>query len=219
MQRSMSKKEDRKTQEITQPFAILVEGLDDRYFFQAACEHLGLQDDVDIVSVNGKDRFREALEAISGIDNCEKILLVRDADNNANGALQSLQDALRQKKFPFPSKAFEWKIGAGLPHVAIAIMPGPNEDGSLQKGALEDLYITVRMKKDRICKCVDDFLECCRGKNPSLKITSKSKVSAFLAAQYADLRLGEAIAKDFDWSHEALKPIMQLLEAFSSNSG
>ncbi|WP_075162800.1 DUF3226 domain-containing protein [Chthonomonas calidirosea] len=210
----MSKTEDRKPQEITKPFAILVEGPDDRCFFQAACKHLGLQE-VDIVSVNGKDRFRATLMSISGIRNREKILLVRDADDDANGALQSLQDALRKVDFPFPSKAFEWKIGAEPPHVAIAIMPGPNEDGSLQKGALEDLYITVRMEKDKICKCVDDFLECCRGENPSLKITSKSKVSAFLAAQYADLRLGEAIAKDFDWSHEALKPIMQLLEAFS----
>ncbi|CCW36558.1 hypothetical protein CTKA_01319 [Chthonomonas calidirosea] len=214
MQRSMSKTEDRKPQEITKRFAILVEGPDDRCFFQAACEHLKLKE-VDIVPVGGKDGFAASLKSISNIGNCEKILLVRDADNNANGALQSLQDALRQKKFPFPSKAFEWKTDAGLPHVAIAIMPGPNEDGSLQKGALEDLYITVRMEKDKICKCVDDFLKCCRGKNPSLKITSKSKVSAFLAAQYADLRLGEAIAKDFDWSHEALKPIMQLLEAFS----
>ena len=194
---------------------LLVEGIEDARFFTAIAHRLN-RTDLQIVTVGGKDNFRSFLvSTLMKSDNFSRLRrlgIVRDADNSAQSALQSLHDALGHAQLPAPSQAWVAEQSGHLT-VSLAILP----DGSSQ-GNLEDLCLrSIENSPDSTC--VDQYVECrvSAGAQIANNRLAKSKVHAFLAVgrDTADpgLRLGEAAeAGVWDWNSPAFQPIIDFLQ-------
>lgn len=124
----------------SKPNLLLVEGRDEELVLSALLRHLGIYD-VQVQGYGGKNRLRYFLTTVTNepnFDQIQSIGIVRDADNNAQAALQSVQSSLRNVGLPAPQT---FLVPADdTPKVAVFIMPD-----NANPGALEDLgnYILV----------------------------------------------------------------------------
>lgn len=166
------------TQEIDKSKLLLVEGQDEVNFFRALLEKLGKNNEVKIIEVGGKDKFKTEFPAIINMpgfsENIEGMILIRDADNNFQSAFQSVQNLLKRYGFNIsePNKLFN---NSGI-RIGVYIMPGDSESGML-----EDLCLRTQ-SNNPIMECVEYFfkeLEKKDIKQPSNM--AKAKCQVFLA--------------------------------------
>lgn len=166
------------TYQIVRPHLLLVEGKDDEGFFDAFLKHLNITN-IQVLSVAGKTKIRKNLKALTktpGFSDLFTLVVVRDADENPDGAFQSVQDALGNAGLPVPDKPFE--ICAGEPRVMVLILPGQGKTG-----ALEDLCLQA-VADDAILYCVEKHLQCLKDQRVTLpKNTGKAKVQIFLGSK------------------------------------
>ena len=172
---------------ITQPWVLVVEGEEDKFFFEAFTEYLGLGQ-IQIVPLGGKTELRRNLSTLiitSGHENILSLAVVRDADLNAASAFQSVCDALKAVGLPAPTRPL---VSTGQnPQVTVMILP---QEGV--NGMLEDLCLRS-VAEDSAAPCVDQYFECLQERNvPSAQNMSKARVQVFLASKEKTLRLGEA---------------------------
>ena len=96
--RQISKK---KLTEFTNSKLLIVEGQDEINFFDALLEkYLGITD-YHIHCVDGKDNFEKQLPLIpnmSGFENVKWLVVIRDADENPNGAFISIKNYFKISK-------------------------------------------------------------------------------------------------------------------------
>ncbi len=112
---------------------------------------------------------------------------MRDADNNASAAFQSVCSALRQANLPVPPAVLQ---PAGTkPIVKVMIVPHGKTSGML-----EDICLDT-VSTDLAIPCVDSYFSCLSSL-PGFTLPnniSKAKVHAFLSSRIEpDKRLGEA---------------------------
>lgn len=155
---------------------IAVEGKDDANFFNALLRHIKITD-VDIREVGGKIQFRDKLPALfrtPGFSEVSIFAVIRDADNNAEAALESIKNILKKEGFNPPKKmnSFSGKS----PEVGIFIMPGNSE-----KGMLEDLCLKT-VENNPVMTCVKPFIESCLKLQSPPSNIAKASAQAFLAA-------------------------------------
>ena len=137
----------------------------------------------------------------------ESIGIVRDADNSAHSALQSVQSSLRNLGLPAPT-VFRESAGT-LPKVSIFVMPDNEHAGALEQLCLQALV------DDPVMPCVAGFLQCVERvltrppENPA-----KAQIHAFLASREdPELRLGEAAQRGYiPWAHPAFAGLGQFLQ-------
>src|SRR5258708_735205 len=80
------------------------EGRDETEFFDALLKHLEVTD-VQVVDYGGKRKMKDflaALPRIPGFAELQSLGITRDADDNPDGARQSIDDAIANAKFPQP---------------------------------------------------------------------------------------------------------------------
>ncbi|MCK4260312.1 MAG: hypothetical protein KAX49_15150 [Halanaerobiales bacterium] len=165
---------------ITKKKILAVEGKDEIGFFYGFLEYLKIKD-VQVLSVGGKDEFKKKLPALIRIHNfsdVEMLAVIRDADDLATGAFQSIKNILEKRvsgdTIKVPEK--ENTFSTGNPKVGIYIMPGNSE-----KGMLEDLCLNT-VKDHPAMKCVNSFMNCILKLDNPPNNLAKAKVQAFLAA-------------------------------------
>ena len=187
---------------------LLVEGREEQFFFDAFLRHLGIND-VQIQNCGGKDNLRAVLRTVAGsldFPLVSSIGIVRDADDNAQSALQSVQDSLGNTDLPVP-QSFLTPAGES-PTVSVFIMPD-----NYNNGALEHLCLSAA-EQDPAMHCVEEFLACIHARVPNPPQDSgKSRIHAFLASRVdPELRLGEAAQRGYiDWTHPAFNDLAQFL--------
>ena len=77
---------------------VAVEGKDDVNFFDALLKYLEITD-VEVRDVAGKENFRRKLPALvrmRGFSDVKVLVVVRDADNDANAAFESIRNLLKR---------------------------------------------------------------------------------------------------------------------------
>ena len=93
--------------EITQEVQLLVEGNDERNFFDAFIKYLSISN-VQIHSFGGKDKLRSSLLGLVSAPGFRQIVkivgIVRDADKSAERAFQSVRDSLENASLPAPTQ-------------------------------------------------------------------------------------------------------------------
>lgn len=200
-----------RTVQITSRKLVVVEGKDDERFFGALLKQVGLTD-VQCIALGGKDEMGKAdrwraLKATPGFAEVAALAIVRDADDNPQGAFESIKDTLRNVNLPDPSAPFQ--IQQGTPRVCIIILP---DAGAM--GALEDLCLQA-VAGEPAMECVEQFWECIqqREKHPPRKV-SKAKLHAYLSSRKEPgRRLGEAAeAGDIPLDSQAFDNIRQVLQ-------
>ena len=164
---------------VTRSKVLIVEGKDEQRLFSVLLDRLNLSN-FDVRPLGGRDKLRPNLEALkktSGFaDHVVSLGVVRDADQNATRAFESVADALRTAGFERPPAPLTFSGDA--PRVGVLIL---SADGS--QGMLEDLCLQS-VADDPAMSCVDDYWACIRERAPRLPTNpSKSRVRAFLASQ------------------------------------
>lgn len=199
------------TREITEPKVLIVEGKDDKNFFEALINHLGLLK-IQVKDIGGKTQLKDRLKALvqtSGFTQVTSLGVVRDANDDHVAAFQSVCAALQNANLPVPERP--WMAVGNEPKIVVLILPKENENG-----ILEDLCLEAA-NSDPAMPCVNQYFECIKKQslNPPSNL-SKAMVHAFLASRPdPDLRLGEAAQKGY-WPFEddAFKQVKTFLQQF-----
>ena len=184
------------------PKRLIVEGNDDRNFFQALVAHLSM-DDVSVRSHDGKDKLKSYLDALvtaTEFDDVRSLGIVRDANGCANSAFQSIQDCLCDAGLPVPPEVAQryeaterMTNGRKAPAVSVFVLPDCESPGSLET-------LLYRMLKPKIKQCITSFLECAGdvdGKQP--KNEDKARVFAYLATRKKPRHSVGVAAKQGAW--------------------
>ena len=184
----------------SKPKLLLVEGRDEELVLGALLRHLGICD-VQVQNYGGKNRLGYFLATVTGEPNFDRIQslgIVRDADDNAHSALESVQSSLRNVDLPIP-QTFLAPAG-NAPTVSVFIMP---DNGG--PGALERLCLNA-WAEDPAMPCVDAFMQCVQDNvDMTPNAADKARLHAFLASRETpDLRLGLAAQQGYlPWHNPA----------------
>lgn len=170
---------------------LVVEGRDDRVFFEKLGTYLNIRDRFQITEYGGKDNLDNALLSVLGdpiFPQITHIGIVRDADY-LPGAFSSVQSALAYANRNSPSPARHYPIpdthtaffGVRV-QVAVLILPAPD-----LFGMLEDVVLTA-LEHDPIAPCVNEYIQCLqeRGVNPVQERLSKTRMRVFIEGKHLD---------------------------------
>ena len=199
---------------------ILCEGRDEERFLFALIndglsDEPGFADDIQIFDFGGVNDLSLKLESykkMEGFDNVTHLMIIRDAELDVNGAIQSIQVSLKHNGFQAPKAPCQW-IYDTKNDIYIGFLLFPTCDGSPTTGALEDLCLKILVKQDAK-ECVDEVrlltsrLENIHGKSFRHKL--KTQLHAYFAVSddYVGMKIGEAAnSKAFDWSSVELESL------------
>lgn len=189
---------------------LLAEGADAYYFFIWACQAFDTSDIqvMDFEGINNLGPYLKTLKEISGYEDVKTIAIVRDAESNPDGAVQSIKKALKSNGFSVPREPFAFAEGA--PRVAFMVLPGFESDSRdsnmLSKGTLEDLCLWMT-EDDPIHACVTLYIDCLKSKNIEIAHPHKTRLHSYLSGKddFVGLKIGEAAkAGAWDWNHPTL---------------
>jgi len=157
-----------------EPHLVLVEGGDDQALIAAMIRHEGLSN-FRVHNMFGTSswtaRFGAIAKQLDFRTNVKSVGLLKDADNNPDGAWESCRAALINSGLPAP---FEPSVLAGA-EICTAIMIAPSRS---ELGAIEELCLRS-FDAGRIT-CVDGYFACLAGHSPNLN-QAKGYVQAYLA--------------------------------------
>jgi len=195
--------------DINRQKVLAVEGKDEVNFFDALLKYLGITD-FKIYEVGGKNQFKNKLPALVRMpffSDVEVLVVIRDADEDANAAFESIRYILRNEGFEPPKDRNQFSDGK--PKIGIFIMPG-NSD----KGMLEDLCLET-VKDHPAMECVNAFIECASKLEDLPNRLAKAKAQTFLAAMPNIVcSVGVAAQKNYwDFNSEVLKDIKAFLKS------
>jgi hypothetical protein len=179
--------------EIPTPFVAVCEGYGDARFIDAILEFKGITKcSVGCPSAKGGSgtgrtaipKYLKGLKTLVQKNHTilRGILVVVDADTDANGSFNFALEALQSAEFPAPSKAFS--VEGDPLRVAVFLIPGEGRTGTL-----EHILWDAAIKRDvALEKCVEDFSACTGGHiiAASDNQQAKMRVSAIVAAHCED---------------------------------
>jgi hypothetical protein len=200
--------------EISESNVLIVEGQDEKLFFDALLNYMGIT--IQVLPIGGKTKIRSSMELLAISPNfpiINSIGIVRDADSDPNAAFQSVKNALRLANnnleadvFPIPDVPLV-TVGNEL-RLSVMILPKIDKPGMLEDICLE------AVKNDCAIECIDEFFGCIAGRNCLMpENASKARIQIFLASRKEPgKRLGEAAkAGYFSWESEAFNRLKDFL--------
>ena len=200
---------------------LLVEGNDERNFFEAFIEYLQLAN-IQIQVLDGKDRLRERLETLAGATafrTVRSIGIVRDADESA--AVQSVQTSLRNAnrgakrwrsgEFPVPDRPEE---SAGeRPLVNVLILPGGDAAGMLET------LLCRTFQGAAVDGCIDGFFRCAEESGNRIHRFDKARAHAYLTTRpHPHVSVGVAAQKGYwNFDHDAFDGVRRFLRSLAQD--
>ncbi len=201
--------------EIESNIQLLVEGKDQLRFSQSLLRHLGIGD-VQIHDFGGVSQLRSFLSgfvASDGFSKVERIGVIRDAEESAEDAFRSVQNALENVELSVPKQPEE-RAGSS-PSVSALILPGAGRPGMLETLLCESFAGTPANG------CIDRFFECMASVS-DLRIANadKARVFAFLAATPKPRHSVGVAALQGLWNleHAAFKVVRRFLEELADGA-
>lgn len=177
----------------------------------------GFSNDIQVMDFGGNSelpRYLTILKNMDGFEAIRSLLVVRDAETNAEAACQEIQAALQRNALPVPEAPRCWRGDA--PQVGFALFP--QCDGTLRNGTLEDLCLSI-LSDPLACDTlasIDKFLahiEASRGTPLNRRFKAKLHTYFSVHNDYVSLKIGEAAkAGAFDWKHAALAPLKNFIQ-------
>lgn len=187
---------------------LIVEGPSDKMFFEKFLSRSNIAE-VQVEHYGGISRlgaFLRALTATPGFRQVTSLGLVRDADDNPQGAFDSLRNSLESAKLPVPSQPMIMQLGN--PQVATLILPDHTRPGMLETLCIE------AVANDPVTSCVEAYLDCIVRSGITINNRPKAFIQAFLASRpEAGLLLGQAAQRNyFPWESSAFDHIREFLQ-------
>ena len=190
---------------------LLVEGNDQRNFFEAFIDHLSLAD-IQIQNFGGVTDLRPFLSILvkrSGFrETVQSVGIVRDAETSAQAAFQSVQSSLENAGLPVPNQP-ERRAGSS-PAVTVLILPGDNSPGMLET-LLNETFANTPEEA-----CINAFFECIEDSSGvPIQRPHKARAQAYLATKpEPHLSVGVAAKRDYwNLNHPVFNRVRQFLTA------
>lgn len=200
---------------------LLVEGFDDKTFFDQLAKHLSYRGKFGIVECGGWTQIKdELLNMISDTEYFRKlrhVAIVRDADRNtcafnsvksalgnANGEMSKQRDEEDRlhpiHEYQIPSQHLV--MAPGSPSVSVMILPGVNDQGALEN------YVKKALKRDKLWDCVKAYFNCLPTVGLSIEEDrrAKSEIGVFISGIVVDSNE----AKSADTRRKLLSDIYRL---------
>jgi hypothetical protein len=207
---------------ITSKSVLLVEGNDEKGFFEALAKHMKLEigRDIELRLVYGKGNYRDQFQAFlndPGFPYVEAYGIVRDADNSAQNAVKSIQDMLKKAGQPCPTNHALFAYDAyNRLKTGIFIMPG-----NTNTGMLEDLCLQS-VQDHPIMPFVDEYIKNVKQQMQAdaPKNERKARMQTFLAGMKDTIPyLGVAAGKGYwDFTSTALYDLRTFISELTSNN-
>ena len=202
------------------PCQLLVEGNDDRNFFESLLDRLELRHRIDVQSYDGRDRLSGFLHAFVNdrrFEDVQAIGIVRDADSSQDAAFRSVVDILANLRH---SKGVDLSIPTVPQHFtegfrSIGIMILADTEG---RGMLESVILKTLVNDPR-WPCVERYIECLRSlASEEIRHPEKSYIHAYLAGTASPhISVGHAAKRGvFDLGHVAFAEICNFLKRLES---
>ena len=194
---------------------LLVEGQDEVWLIDKLLRELELTEVLQIINVNGKNNISRGLKSLMNHSdsNCiSSIGIIRDADKNPKGAIDSICSALENAGLAKPKQPEE--LVGDKPQVAFIILPTADTTGMLENMCLQSV------QNDPAMPCVDEYIACLQTKldeGDKPKNWPKARVAAFLASRpVLASSIGLAAQKGY-WSfnHAAFSRLKEFLHLLS----
>ena len=200
---------------------ILCEGRDEENFLiswlnsDELSNEPGFSSEIQVLNFEGNSDLSRQLEKyrkMDGFDSLTHLMIIRDAEQDSDGAVKSIQSALGNNGFQVPEESCQWIYDKNN-DLYIGFLLFPKCDNNPTAGTLEDLCLKILAKPDASV-CMEEVnvflerLETEHGKNFSHKF--KTQLHAYFAVSddYVGMKIGEAAnAKAFDWSSPELEPL------------
>ena len=186
---------------INQPRLLLVEGNDDRNFFNVMLKHCD-RDDIQVLGFDGVDNLRSYLPALVASPGWHQVVslgIVRDAENDAESAKASVRGAVESAGLQMDGSA---------PRVSLLVLP----DGE-RPGMLETL-LCDSFADSPINDCINEFLACSTERaGANVKRMAKARAHAYLATREdPHVSVGVAAQKDYwDLDHPAFEQLRDFI--------
>ena len=188
---------------------LLVEGKDEKEMFQYLLAATGMSGLVEATNCGGLRKFPLGLTRAMkqpGFRSIRTITIVRDAEDAAKSAFESVQGTLRDAELPVPDLPNQWSASA--PHVQICIIPENRPQGSIK-----DLFLEAhRSHQEPLHACLDALRNCWAPNQLNPARWAKIYTAIILRAipgEYAS-ELGHAIQKAEFKDLLNFEPLLQL---------
>jgi len=213
--------------EIRKSRLLVVEGNHERDLFEAWLEALG-REDIQVLPIGGKTLLMDNLRGLvkqAAFPQVMSLLIVRDADDNAEQAFRAACDGLTRAGLVAPRQPEAFieepnpadPIGRTVLKTGVFITPG-----SQRQGALEELLIQTAASDPLAPKASQLVVDAvallgqpdAQRLPPPSHRRGKAQVHAFLATfEEPDKDPGKAALAGFwDFNHPALQPLLRMLE-------
>lgn len=194
--------------DIGRPVQLLVEGKDTQNFFETFIRHFPMKNATQIQDFGGVNELRGFLRSFvrtPGFDMVKNIGIVRDAEESAVAARQSVIASLRNADLPIPG---EGERREGAPAVHLLILPDGEEQGMLETLLYRSVADTP------VSSCIEDFFGCV-GNLPEVHIRrpTKARAHAYLATRPSPQVSVGVAAREGYWplDHEAFDELRSFL--------
>lgn len=201
-----------KRMEIIKKHLILCEGLDAKlfliHFLNSADlkENVSFSEDIQVGDFGGNEdlpNYLGALRNMSGFDEVESIMIIRDAEKDAELAVQQIRSALFKNGLASPEHAGIW--AGAEPRIGFLLFPTCEKE--LEPGTLEDLCLGILKEPESpvLLQDVDKFLDdLSQNYGRQFPHRFKTKLHTYFSVtdKFVSLKIGEAAkAGAFDWSN------------------
>ena len=201
--------------EIKSEIQLLVEGNDQRNFFEAFIDHLSLEN-IQIQNFGGVHELRDFLDGLVSATGFSQIVqslgIVRDAETSAGSAFQSVQSSLRNAGLPVPDSPAK-RTGIS-PLVTVLVLPGDSRSGMLETLLCESFADTP------VDHCIDDFFICVENlPDVSIKNPDKARAHAYLTTK-PDPHVSVGVAaknKYWNLDHSVFGNVRDFLQRITEN--
>ena len=213
------------------PHLIICEGLDAKLFMQYYLQYRIKQDSqyeqFQAMNAGGVTELRQfilTLPELSNFNMVKSVIIARDAENNACGAKQSVQELLKVNGFPVPdapctiARPMQESQNSKIEHVKTGYVLFPTLNSDSTDGTLEDLCLQTlaNPKRDVVLSITDNAINSHQELLYRFKRPHKNKLHTYLSLSddFVGLKIGEsAKANAFDFSASILEPLSSLLAA------
>ena len=195
---------------------LIVEGEDECDIFNFWFEKLKIEN-VQILGIGGKTQLSQNLVLLkkdSDFDSVEEIRIIRDADENANAAFQSVCSSLRNATLPVPLSQNQSSATTLKPIIKVFIASNTNNKGSIES------YFFNALTDEKRFPCVEEYFNCIKKYEGTVFLESKleiAKVYVYLAGvpEYSRYRLGWTVSKGlWDLTKSAFKDLLTFISVW-----
>lgn len=172
---------------------------------------------IQVANFGGNQELRKSLELLritDGFADLRSLLVIRDAETDAQAAMDQIRSALEKYSFAVPEMQGEWKDGT--PRICFLLFPALGRE--IKDGTLEDLCMSILAESevDKIIDRMTYFLDTLhRDGLRNFSHLHKTKLHTYFSVtnKFVTKNIGLAAkAGAFNWLHPNLEPLKGCLE-------